>query len=103
VLLSGGLVSLLVGLTEAERWGWGSPAIVGLFALAGALFCAWTLVERRVVQPMVDIRMMVRRPVLFTNVVALLSGLALYMTWVLLPTFFQLPNGLPPSLAPLAD
>ena len=45
--------------------------------------------------PMVDMRMLARRVVLFTNLTAMLSGFALYMTWVILPAFFQLPRGLP--------
>ena len=51
---------------------------------------------------MVDMRMMARRVVLFTNVTAMLAGFALYMTWVILPTFYQLPSGLPPELQHLA-
>src|ERR1700744_5128141 len=36
VLLSGWLVALLVPLSEASDWGWGSPTVLGLFA-AGVL------------------------------------------------------------------
>ena len=102
-LLSGGLVCLLLAVTEGQTWGWASAPILGLFAGSAALLVAWVTVERRVAEPMVDMRMMTRRPVLFTNLTALFSGFALYMTWVLLPTFFQLPRGLPDPLAGLAD
>ncbi|MGD9697193.1 MAG: MFS transporter [Thermoleophilia bacterium] len=101
--LSAGLVCLLVGLTEGQHLGWGSPAIVGLFAGSAVALALWVLVELRVEDPMVDMRMMVRRVVLFTNVTALLSGFALYMTWVILPTFYQLPSGLPEPIASAAD
>jgi EmrB/QacA subfamily drug resistance transporter len=103
VLLSGGLVALLLAFTEGQSWGWASGPILGLFAAAAILLIAWILVEMRVPQPMVDMRMMSRRPVFFTNLTAMLSGFALYMTWVILPNFFQLPNGLPDSLRPQAD
>lgn len=102
-LLSGALVCLLLAFTEGNSWGWASPAILGLFVGSLVLFAAWGAVELRVEQPMVDMRMLVRRPVLFTNITALISGFALYMTWVILPQFFQLPRGLPPDLASLAD
>jgi len=102
-LLSGALVSLLLAFTEGASWGWGSAAVLGLFAASAALFAAWGAVEMRVAQPMVDMRMLSRRPVLFTNITALVSGFALYMTWVILPLFFQLPRGLPPDLAKFAD
>jgi EmrB/QacA subfamily drug resistance transporter len=101
--LSGGLVCLLVGLTEGPRLGWGSPAIAGLFAGAAGLLALWCVVELRTEEPMVDMRMLTRRVVLFTNVTAMLSGFALYMTWVILPTFYQLPGGLPEPLARVAD
>lgn len=103
LLLSAGLVALLLGVTEGEAWGWGSPAVLGLLVGSLILFVAWGVVELRVAEPMVDMRMLARRPVLFTNLTALLSGFGLYMTWVILPGFFQLPRGLPDDLAPLAD
>ncbi|MFN8110369.1 MAG: MFS transporter [Thermoleophilia bacterium] len=101
-LLSVALMCLLLAFTEGASWGWTSASILGLFTAAVAAFLAWGWVELRVPQPMVDMRMMARRPVLFTNLTALLSGFALYMTWVILPQFFQLPRGLPPALSPLA-
>ena len=36
--------------------------------------------------------MLARRVVLFTNLTAMLSGFALYMTWVILLTFYQLSD-----------
>ena len=103
LLLSGGLVALLLGVTEGESWGWWSPAVLGLLIGSMVLFVVWGLFELRVADPMVDMRMLARRPVLFTNITAALSGFALYMTWVILPGFFQLPRGLPDELAGLAD
>lgn len=103
LLLSAGLTALLVALTEGQPLGWSSAEILGLFGAAALLFAAWGVVEARVPEPMVDLRMLARRPVLFTNLTALLSGFALYATWVLLPTFYQLPSQLPPPLRDLAD
>ena len=96
-------MALLVGLTEGQDLGWASPAIVGLFAASAALFVIWGYVELRVDEPMVDMRMLARRTVLFTNLTAMLSGFALYMTWVILPTFYQLPSDLPDALKGAAD
>ena len=45
VLLSGVLVSFLLGLTEGPEWGWGSAGVLGLFATAAVLLVAWVLVE----------------------------------------------------------
>jgi len=46
---------------------------------------------------------MARRAVLFCNLTALISGFALYLTWVILPAFFQIPRSLPAVWAHLAD
>jgi EmrB/QacA subfamily drug resistance transporter len=91
LLLSGGLVALLLALTEGERWGWGSGPILALFAAAIVLLALWGFVELRVPEPMVDMRMLANRPVLFTNLTALIAGFALFGSFILVPTLLQLP------------
>ncbi len=39
-------------------------------------------------------RMLAKRPVLFTNITALLAGWALFGSYVLVPTFVETPRGL---------
>src|SRR5438105_3842139 len=73
-LLSTGLVCLLLGLTEGEAWGWSSGRIAALFAGACFALAAWVWAELRVPEPMIDMRMFVRREVAFTNLVALIAG-----------------------------
>jgi EmrB/QacA subfamily drug resistance transporter len=103
LLLTTTLVSLLLGLTEGEHWGWFSGRILGLFAISAVALCAWVLVELRVPEPLVDMRMLARRPVLLANITGLIAGFALFGSFVLVPTLLQLPNGLPPQLAALVD
>ena len=89
LLLSGGLLSLMVALTEGESWGWSSAPVLGLLALSGALFALWGFVEARSSSPMVDLSMLAHRPVLLTNVATMISGFALFSCFVLLPAFVQ--------------
>jgi MFS family permease len=103
VLLSAGLLSLLVALTEGDGWGWTSGRTLGLFAAAAAAFLAWVAVELRVAEPLVDMRMLARRPVLFANLTGLIAGFALFGSFVLVPSLLQLPRGLPDDLAAMAD
>jgi EmrB/QacA subfamily drug resistance transporter len=103
LLLSGGLVSFLLALTEGESWGWTSGRIVGLLVAAVVLLVAWVIVELRVPEPMVDMRMMVRRPVLLTNITALLSGFTMFSVFVLVPNFVEMPHGVPEQWAGLVD
>jgi len=41
VLLSAWLVALLVALSQAPSWGWGSARVLGLLAAAVVLAGAW--------------------------------------------------------------
>jgi MFS family permease len=91
VLLSAWLVALLLPLSEAPVWGWGSPAVTGLFAAAVVLFAAWVRVELRSGHPLIDMRMM-RLPAVWTaNLVALLFGAGMFSVYAFLPEFLQTP------------
>lgn len=93
-LLSAGLVCGLVALTEGESWGWASGRTVGLAGLGLLLLVVWVAVERRVPEPMVDMRMMTRRPVLLTNTTALIAGFAMFGTFALVPVFVETPGAI---------
>src|SRR2546423_231491 len=77
------LTSLLIAMTEGEAWGWPSGRTLGLSAAAAALLAAWSLVELRVAEPMVDMRMLAGRTVLFTNLTAFIAGFAMYSSFIL--------------------
>ena len=89
-LLSVGLVSLLLALTEGESWGWGSTRVVALFTVAAVALVAWGFAETRVPDPMVDMRMLARRPVFFANLTGLIAGFAMFGSFVLVPNFVQI-------------
>jgi EmrB/QacA subfamily drug resistance transporter len=88
-LLSGGLVSLLVGVSEGNAWGWGSGRVLGLFAAAAVLIVIWVRYEGTVPQPLVDMRMMRERAVLFTNASGFLVGFGMFGSFILIPQFVQ--------------
>jgi EmrB/QacA subfamily drug resistance transporter len=92
VLISAWLVLLLVPLSEAPDWGWGSPAVIGMFAAAVLLAAAWVWSELRAATPLIDMKMM-RVPAVWTNnLVALLIGVGLYAMFAFLPEFVQTPS-----------
>ena len=103
VLLSGGLICLLLALTEGESWGWTSLPIGALSAGALVLLAAWVRVELWVDAPMVDMRMFTLRPVLVANLTALIAGFAIFGSWVLIPGFVEAPRGVPDGVARLVD
>ncbi len=91
VLLSAWLVALLVALSEAPDWGWGSGRVLGLLAGAVVLGAAWMTAELRAATPLIDMQMMRRTAVWTNNLVALLIGVGMYATFAFLPEFVQTP------------
>ncbi|MGA5375858.1 MFS transporter [Streptomyces griseoincarnatus] len=92
LLLSGWLVALLTPVSRAGEWGWGSPSVLGLFALAVILFCCWIAVESRSADPLVDLRMMRLPAVWTTNAVAVLFGASMFAVTAFVPQFLQTPT-----------
>jgi EmrB/QacA subfamily drug resistance transporter len=92
ILLSGWLIALLLAVSEAPTWGWGSPKVIGLMLLSVVVGVAWTAVETRSENPLIDMTMM-RIPVVWTtNLVAFLFGVGLYATSAFVPEFSQTPS-----------
>jgi EmrB/QacA subfamily drug resistance transporter len=91
ILLSAALASLLLGVSEGNVWGWGSARVLGLFLGSAALTGLWAAWEWRVTDPLVDLRLMRRRPVWTTNVAAFAIGFAMFGSFVLIPQLVQTP------------
>ena len=46
-LLSGWLIAILLGFSQAPTWGWTSPRVIGLFVIGLVLLVAWVRAESR--------------------------------------------------------
>lgn len=103
LLLAGGLVALLLAVTEGTKWGWLSTGVLSLFAIAAVLFAALGVTAARRPDPILDLRHFTYPPMLVTNCAALLIGVVPFFFYVLIPELLQLPNGLPPALRPAAS
>lgn len=90
-ILTVALVSLLLAISQGQSWGWGSLATVGLLALGAITLVAFVLVELRVKNPLIDVRLFAIRGVWTAHVIALALGFAMFGTFVLMPTLLQLP------------
>jgi MFS family permease len=91
LLLAGALVTLLLGITEGQSWGWTSVGILGLFAVSVALFAVWVVVERRTADPLVDIALLTHRGTIGASVASMLLGFAMFGGFSLAPQFVQAP------------
>ncbi len=91
-VLSGALASLLLGVTQGETWGWTSPRTLGLVTAGLALALLWWRVESRVSEPLIDLSLLRERAIAATNLTALLVGLAMFSSFLLIPQFAQTPT-----------
>ena len=91
-LLSGWLVALLIGISRAPTWGWGSGRVLGLIALAAVGCVGWIVAETRARTPLIDMQMMRIRAVWTSNLVALLFGIGIYSVIAFVPGFVETPR-----------
>ncbi len=91
-LMTVGISAVLLGVSEASSWSWGSPKTLGVIA-AGLLVCAaWVGWEVRSAVPLVDMRLMRLRPVWSINLAAVLLGGGMYALFVIIPELLQEPR-----------
>ncbi|GAB2578876.1 MFS transporter [Paractinoplanes abujensis] len=90
-ILSVSLVGLLLAISKGQAWGWGDAKTVGLLALGVVGLIVFVLVELKVREPLIDMRLMKVRGVWATDLVALILGFAMFGTFLLVPTLIQLP------------
>lgn len=99
LLFTLGLTSLLLALNEAETWGWGSAATLGLILTGLALLTLFVWHEGRTAHPMLPLSLF-RVPSFSGGVgAALLQYAASFMLSFLLPFYLQEFRGLAPSQA----
>jgi EmrB/QacA subfamily drug resistance transporter len=92
LLLSAWLVAILLAVSEAPNWGWGSPKVLGLLAVGIVVIGIWIVVESKSRSPLIDMKMM-RVPAVWTNnLVAFLFGMGMYSAMAFLPEFLQTPR-----------
>jgi len=92
ILMSAGLGGVLLAISEGNTWGWASGRTLGLLALGAVLVLLWIPAELRADEPLVDMRMMRLKGVWTTNLVAVLLGVGMYSSFILVPQLVQLPE-----------
>lgn len=93
VVLSAILTATLLAVSKGASWGWTSPLVLGLLALALALLAGWIPLQLRVNHPMVDLRTSAKRPVLLTNVASFFICVAMFVNMLITTQQLQIPTG----------
>jgi EmrB/QacA subfamily drug resistance transporter len=92
LVLSVGLVLPLIAISQAHDQGWGSARTLGLIGAGLAVLVFWVWLERRTPQPLADVALLARPPVLITNLTTLLVGFGMFGAFILIPTLAQAPT-----------
>jgi MFS family permease len=92
VLMAAGLSAVLVAVSEAASWGWGSPRTLAVLAAGALAVASWIRRELASDSPLVDMRMMAIRGVWTANLAAFLLGVGMYASIALVPALVESPH-----------
>jgi EmrB/QacA subfamily drug resistance transporter len=84
-----GLLALTYALIEANRYGWSSPTILGLFAAAAVAITVFVRHELRSEEPMLDLSLFRSRISTGGNIVLVLNGFGLFGIFFFLSLYLQ--------------
>jgi EmrB/QacA subfamily drug resistance transporter len=102
VLVTAGLSTLVLGVTQGRDWGWSSAATIGVFAAAAALLVAFVVWEQRVRDPLVPFSIFRLQTLTAANVAGFILGTALFAMFLMLTLYMQLVLGYSPIKTGLA-
>lgn len=91
-LLGGGLVALILGLSEGQLWGWSSPLTFIVFAISALLLVSFVYSERRSDEPFINMELLKVRNVFLANFTGLFSMAGLYFLFYSIPPLLQDPQ-----------
>jgi MFS family permease len=91
LLLAGGLVTLLLGISKGRSWGWTSGLTLSMFGSAAVIFAVFGWWQLRVSSPTVDLRTTAKRPVLTTNVASVAIAFGMFALSYVAPQILELP------------
>src|SRR5687768_5008660 len=89
VLVTGGLSTLVLGITQGNEWGWGSGRTVGVFVAAVALLAGFVAWEQRAAEPLMTFGIFRTKTVLGANVAGFILGTALFSMFLMLTLYMQ--------------
>ncbi|MBL7497837.1 MFS transporter [Frankia sp. CNm7] len=91
-LLGLALGAVLLGFSQAPRWGWESAPVLGLFAASVVLAAVWVRVEHASAAPLVELRFLSVPAVLVSNGAAALLGFGMFGTVSLVIRLVETPT-----------
>ena len=96
VLITSALVVLVLAITQANQWGWGSATTWIAFGVSAALHAGFLAWERGRAEPLVPFSIFRVRTVLGANITGFILGTVLFAMFLLLTLYMQLVLGMSP-------
>lgn len=90
-LLASGVLVLILALSEGEFWGWYSVSIQALFTAAIVLLALFVLVELKVKQPFISMKLLAIRNVFLSNFTGLFALSGMFFLFYSVPALLQDP------------
>ena len=102
-LIVAACVPLLLALTlGGQTYPWGSPQVLGLFAMFVVCTALFIVVEQRVADPIIHLELFSNRVFTFANIAAFFSSMSFLSVVAFLPLFMQLGQGINATTSGLA-
>ncbi len=101
VLVSSAVVAVAYAADRGGEWGWSSPALIGLLAFAVVLLVVFTVVERRVRDPLIDLSLFRNRAFVLITVGGTIANIVYTATVLSTTIYLQDGRGLSPTVAGL--
>src|SRR5258708_18804051 len=102
VLVAGGLVAVVYGLSEADTKGWSAPATIVLLVAGVVLLAAFVLVEMRVAHPLLPLRIGLNRFRGGAYLAIGLSAIGVFGVFLFLTYYLHLSLAYSPAKSPVA-
>jgi EmrB/QacA subfamily drug resistance transporter len=102
VSVTAGLIVLVYAVVRATDVGWDSAQTIGLLAVSVALLVAFTFIETRTREPLMDFRIFRTRAIGASNLIGLLTGAALFSMFFFVTLYMQNVLGYSPLKAGLS-
>ncbi len=109
LLVGAGLAAVLLALSRVRDVGWGSPVVVAGIVASVVLLTAWVVVERRSVNPVIDLALLRDTPFTVANILNVMANGTMFAVWLLTPYYLlnvqdlsTIAGGVVLGVAPLA-
>lgn len=96
LLVTGGLLAIVYGTGRAESDGWRSATVIGLLAAGTVLLAAFVLVERRVPEPLLPLRVVADRTRGAAYLAVGLAGAGMFGAFLFMTYYLQIVKGYSP-------